>query len=140
MISLNEIRVGNWFEHNAEWCYRQSEKPVPFQFQWSDRDWHALGESTLFLENVSPIPLTPSILEACGFEFRFISVSFPGWYSKPIGKYKYSMRIWEEGADAFCLSINENLTINLMYLHQLQNIFHSLSGEELVYQPIKELT
>jgi hypothetical protein len=72
MVDEKEIKIGNWFHHNANWCYRRDEnetKMKDFLFQWNDSDWYALGESTLFLENISPILITEEILLKCGFKY-----------------------------------------------------------------------
>jgi len=61
----NELRVGNWVKHNDNWCYRGEDVA---EFQWEDRDWYAVGECTLFLENIKPIPLTEEWLIKLWFE------------------------------------------------------------------------
>ena len=68
MIQENEIRVGNWFQHDNVWSYRNEMQGDVFNFKWEARDWYALGECTLDLEFINPIPLTPEILVKCGFE------------------------------------------------------------------------
>lgn len=69
MIQANEIRVGCTFLHKKEWSYRQDKKYLKsFYFNWTESDWYALGECTLSLEIVEPIPLDEDILLKCGFE------------------------------------------------------------------------
>jgi hypothetical protein len=64
MIAENELRIGNWVEHDDSWCYRGEDVTV---FQWETSDWYALGECTLFLESIKPIPLTEEWLVKFGF-------------------------------------------------------------------------
>ncbi len=145
MIDAKQIMIGNWFEHNANWCFRSPAEIKPFLFQWEDRDWYALSECTLNLEDCSPIPLSPELLLKCGFDERKWDngKSSGQEYTKSIGDdgFKFSFE-WGFSASAWCdfkiigngcydetgeKSINEICK----YLHQLQNLYHSLTGEEL---------
>lgn len=116
MIQPNEIRCGNLFHHNDNWSYREKGG----YFQWSESDWYALGESTLFIENVSPIQLTPEILEKCGFETPFIM--------KDSVKYLDGVMIDLHNGK---ILLRDNHMIEIKYLHQLQNLYYALTGKEL---------
>ena len=123
MIDKNEIRCGNWFEHNANWCYRSPAEIKIFQFQWEDRDWYALGECGIWLDDCFSIPLSPSILESCGFkENKLLEPCYE------LGKIsvRYNMVFY----DGYRVSEN-----NYNYLHQFQNLIYALTGAELNYQP-----
>ena len=77
---------------------------------------------------VKPIPLTEELLRKCGFQQR------------PIRNDSYSLFLQE-----FCIYRNEDTChfelpneyggtgsyIEIKYLHQLQNLYFSLTGEEL---------
>lgn len=64
MIDEKELMIGNWVEHNEKWCYRrEGDEENIFQFQWDDSDWARLAESLIFLEDISPIPLTTEMEE-----------------------------------------------------------------------------
>lgn len=56
MIKENELRIGNWYKVDATVLTEES-------FARFD-DWQDAGN---FLYDCSPIPLTPEILEKCGF-------------------------------------------------------------------------
>ena len=66
-----------------------------------------------------PIPLTPEILEKCGFE----------------NSYKFGM-VWHNYLKRYAVVVNgesiENVPQNL---HQLQNLYFALTGTELNYTP-----
>lgn len=116
MIKANELRVGNWvtgaFGENA-----------PFQimkgFQIDD-----------CVDTYFPILLTPEILERCGFEFiknEYLLKAFSIVFQQNIFKFYYDYL--DKG------DYNE-IFVQIKYLHQLQNLYFVLTGEEL---EIKEL-
>lgn len=82
-------------------------------------------------KQLKPIPLSPEILEKCGFknygdafEFqpelenvKYRIVDFHGWiFSKGFGEW------------------NSEITI-VKYLHELQNVFYAIQHQELNYTP-----
>jgi hypothetical protein len=82
---------------------------------------------------IEPIPLTPAVLEACGFEFRYESSRV---MLLIIGDHKteteQSLQFWINtdhisisrcGINAYSAPCDN--------LHQLQNIYYSLTGQEL---------
>lgn len=104
MIQANELRIGNWV----------NDKSVGYvQVNWLT--FHPDN-----LKNTEPIPLTPEILENAGFEAldhgaRDTSFCrnnfFLRWYViEEVVRY--------EGRE-------------IKYLHQLQNLYFALVGEEL---------
>jgi hypothetical protein len=100
----------------------------------------------VYHDGFSPIPLTPEILEKAGFEFYdsevydyeddendFIFQSWRKWKNK-IVYYRVDL-VPEEYCYMFGISrFNDDHTFTLSgckYVHQLQNIFFALTGEEL---------
>lgn len=133
MIQAQDLRIGSWVQHTTQWSYR-NESVKPFYFQWEERDWYAVGESTMDLKKaVCPIPLSPEVLVACGFRLET-----KVWWIFP-----------DEDMDGWVLLDNSprEETFSLCYeqivlgvpvfkhLHQLQNLHYSLTGEELTYNP-----
>ena len=118
MIQAEQIRLGNWFEHDCVRSYRNNGILLKnlFQFQWTIKDWQQLDS-----KKVSPIPLTSDIFRKCGFEedglYRYKKINF-------------TMIEWDEGI----YFLNGNLDFRIKYLHQLQNIY-SFTGQELIYTP-----
>lgn len=74
--------------------------------------------------NALPIKLTEEILLKCGFEIKPYSYTNPHFIKGGFGF----------DAITFEIKINGQHT-NLKYLHQLQNIYFALTGEELIYDP-----
>lgn len=121
-MKASELRVGNKL-------YRGNQIVTVKQLILEDSDILICEEHGLFTlgYTVQPIPLTPEILEKCGFIFR------------PEGEEAYeqiwmkgNFEIWEHDT-GFCHSYINGGDIN--YLHQLQNLIYSLTNEELNYQP-----
>ena len=108
-----ELRIGNLVSHNEEWSYHNELRT--FEFQFTDSDWYALGESTLFIENIKPIPLTEEWLIKFGFEKRYEDC------------FEYGKFILN---DEFIM-MDIDITIKCKHVHQLQNLYFALTGEEL---------
>jgi len=123
-MKANELRIGNWVKHNSEWCYRGEEV---YKFQWNETDWYALGESTLFLENIEPIPLTEEWLIKFGFEKL--------WYDDngmKLPYYRLNQNDYVFDLDyEFCATRDDAGYIYLKSVHQLQNLYFALTGDEL---------
>lgn len=122
-MSPSEIRIGNWLEHDDNWSYRQPNAAKIFEFQWDDRDWYALGESTLFLESISPIELTEEWLTKFGFVNDGIC-------------WSYGLVMLSETKDGdfnvFYGTLTHGLmTIRISTVHQLQNFIYATTGTEL---------
>jgi hypothetical protein len=77
-----------------------------------------------------PIPLTPEILEKCGFEYD--SIEWPSakvWVLKSVPlQDKYICALQQKTGPSFWY---RPANLKVQYIHQLQNLFYSLTGEEL---------
>ena len=114
MIS-SELRIGNYvyFEHG-----KGDFELLKFDF---DMGWN--------MEYIIPIPLTKEWLVKFGFDF-----SIDTWYLKGVA-------IWEtECCDAkgneeigFFYELRDvgMMDMNIKYVHQLQNLYFALTGQEL---------
>lgn len=77
-----------------------------------------------------PIPLTPEILEKAGF------IKSPAANStyKSVPELKAEIHFEDFRGGLVCVlycSTGSFIPNNIKYLHQLQNLYHALSGEEL---------
>lgn len=122
-MKATELRIGSWVTHPAAvWSHRsESQGYGHVDFQWEEKDWLGVAECTINLEDVKPIPLTEEWLERLGFE-------------------NYSMNLDEDGfthVDVSFLSggvevyINDMIYPHIKHVHQLQNLYFALTGEEL---------
>jgi hypothetical protein len=103
MIQVSELRIGNWFYigEMIGQCNADSFK-----------------DTSIF----DPIPLTPEILEKCGFVFERIN-----FY------WKDPMSIVSLGGGFLYLANQRH--VNIFYLHQLQNLYFALTNSELTFKP-----
>jgi hypothetical protein len=133
-VNPSEIRLGNWFEHHPVWSHRNHIKcadPDRFVFQWEERDWAAIGEGLFSLDYISPIPITAEMLVKSGFA-EVNTGHFPTEYVlfSPDSRVAFSF----SGDDLlFELQIGEAFLQlpHIKYVHQLQNIHYSITGQEL---------
>lgn len=121
MIQANELRIGNWYNHNGEYC--QVSPNTILEVWESPRKW------------VQPIPLTPEILEKCNIErIGNLANSATRKFYK-IGKITIEL-ISKNRIAVYIDSPTELILISFQdYLHQLQNLYFALTGGELTFKP-----
>ena len=121
---LQELRIGNYIEYNGEIikldgslfaCYIQNELDYPF----------------------NEIPLTEEIL----LKFGFNEVEGERWCDmheefEECNYYYLSMFkiYYNPETDIFEDDSLYHFNVNLKYVHQLQNIYFALTGEELTFK------
>lgn len=89
------------------------------------------GLQEVFISEIEPIQLTEDILLKCGFKARTIYDDFE---FEGIKISSCIMRCDTKERSSFFLNLgeeNESLNIRLDYIHQLQNLYFSLTGQEL---------
>ena len=121
-MEIRELRIGNYIEYNGEiikldgsllCCYIQNELEFPLK----------------------PIPLTEEILLKFGFEKREHKSFFKGkeliYFT--FTSNKYGFLIWNTIQNQWWvlgkISISQPI-----YVHQLQNLYFALTGEELTFK------
>jgi hypothetical protein len=128
MIAANELRIGNLF-------FDKKTKKVSkcFGFNWNDSegcivyDWHDVGFYTE-LENCEAIPLTEDWLVKFGFE-NGTTQDLKVITNATITKNGMREGLWN-------LYLGHNaIDVNFKYVHQLQNLYFALTGEELPVTP-----
>jgi hypothetical protein len=75
------------------------------------------------MEEIEPISLTPKVLESCGFR-NFVRDEW-------ILTYGNTHTDFEFREDGLRLRHNTTSRVPIKYLHQLQNFFYAMAGEEL---------
>ena len=124
----NELRIGSWVKHPAAvWSHRTEVQGYGYvEFQWEEHDWAGIAECTINLEDVKPIPLTEEWLLKFGFEYSDLNGDSGLWKIPPFQIYgKYNQFIYD-----YKLDVN--------YVHQLQNLYFALTGEELTIKTIDQ--
>ena len=120
MIKANELRIGNWvrfinktlqvFPGTIEDCQRANDTDSPFKYE--------------------PIPLTPEILERCGFHkhnYAWVQEDFTENNSR------FYFSIWSIDDVSFKYNSAE-VDLELNSSHQLQNLHYALYGRELQFK------
>lgn len=135
MIDAKDIMIGNWFSHNGSWNYCGHKG----YFQFTESDWYAIGECTLFLEDVDYIPLSEEILLALGFEKvieeseDFYGIEYHLQVNEDVFisySEDFSCGIWESKKRMEEFGVLPKWE-NVKYVHGLQNLVWILTGQEL---------
>lgn len=137
MIQANELRIGNYIADRGGkiWqidCWESQNKvaakaPYIGDMIGMPMYGHPLTEEVDYLQ---PIFLTPEILEKCGFAW---SIYHQAHY---LSGFDYVVDI----CDGYCRickyrrTVTDNVLVRIKYLHQLQNLYFSLTGQELNIQ------
>jgi len=124
MIQINELRIGNYIT-----------TPLGIDAVFSIRKIDGeIDVNTFYDEEIHPISLTKEWLEKLGFEFKNNSNQY-GWYKDVLNRQfcwcysefvsiEFKARQMDEFQDTI-------MDIKCKYIHQLQNIYFALTGEEL---------
>ncbi|MFI5157693.1 MAG: hypothetical protein ACHQF4_02445 [Sphingobacteriales bacterium] len=127
-MKSTELRIGNYVTSKA-WngCHRiDGIQATDDGFELTIGDYIHKFQDGMYVD-IKPIPLTPELLEKCGFEERN---HCEDWFIKLpdtdtiISYRRNQLRICPVNSMA-CLYTD------CLYLHTLQNYYHAISGEEL---------
>lgn len=131
MIDAKDLRISNLVLHNGQIdevyaIHYQDAQMQPYKvFLQNGRN--RMGVSLL---DIYPIPLTPEILEKCGFEKQDNR-----WYKLNICE-DYINLYFESLAKAELSISGLGMKLpHIEHLHQLQNLIYSLTKQELEYKP-----
>jgi hypothetical protein len=121
MIQANELRIGNCIFNEQMGQYVTITGDILF----------AVYNDIEINKNYHAIPLTPEILEKAGFvkvdADKYLLIFEGDWHleAEDMGE-QYDIWLYEDDK-------NKSLPIalNYKYLHQLQNLYFALTGEEL---------
>ena len=129
MIDQTELRLGNFvYEEENKICQISclySKKKIEFEgHDYFDDDYQIefKDEDGIYLSKVlNPIPINSDILLKCGFENDLITWSNGiCWLTND-----------SSGTSVFVGTLSVKLPYDIHYLHQLQNLYFSLTGKEL---------
>ena len=128
-MKAEELRIGNWVN-----TPREDQNPFRITgFEYLDETFNGKVESrikkgthplTWYLTDIKPIPITPEWLERAGFEKYDTQFTGIG-YKIQAGAFLIE---FEYGKEAFL----ESIGIDILYIHQIQNLYFELSGKNLI--------
>ncbi|NRA94432.1 MAG: hypothetical protein HRU26_17505, partial [Psychroserpens sp.] len=117
-----ELRIGNWL-------YRKGDNENMYEV-----DWITIKEA----HNYQPIPITEEWLEKFGFEKESIEKAYFRVliYSMRLNEKLIEIKIemWkgnDEWEDYYSFYKNWDYMNSCQHIHQLQNLYYALTGEEL---------
>lgn len=147
-MKASELRIGNWVQYDCfdEIIYTKidaiKDSKVSLNLSTHGYEWEDV-------EDIDPIPLTPEILEKAGFiRDDWSNSNYPGRFSLSLidtGNYTGDGYFKYDSADD-CLALyssdggDTSIVIHkIEYVHQLQNIYFAITGEELEIESFSRL-
>jgi hypothetical protein len=122
MVKSSELRIGNWMTFKGLWKGELSDISSSGLTQFK-------GNNGCFdIDSIRPIKLMPEILVKAGFDLEYKSV-FTVKYTHKNSVFGFDWNI-TTGWHARYYSHH----INCIHLHQLQNLYYALTGEELTIE------
>lgn len=132
----SELRIGNYVMYNKQFC--EVHVIAPEVCQTKGKNMSMISGSPIKYKNLHPIPLTEDLLLKLGFKSGNEYINTQGHWTK--NKFGLMQCKWDEEKDSFHLFRTPNGDLqyfrhgtipHIEYVHQLQNIYHSLTGQEL---------
>jgi len=123
-MKASELRIGNYVNRNYD---LGNYEDADYRLQCVDLEaFEHIAHSADYIKNFHPIPLTEDVLARCGF-VKTKDVCF--WEHRKSG-----MIIFVEKTEKGILFFLDYLRCHSenYYLHQLQNLYFALTGEELI--------
>jgi len=122
-IKASDLRAGNWVNLNMK-------HPMQIYGVWSGSVYNKNGER-ISIEHVSPIELTPELFIKIGFNYKNNTSSVAILAIDYIDS-DYPCTLQSSGS-GICIARSGigAITVPIFHLHQLQNLYHALTGHDL---------
>lgn len=120
-MKANELRTGNWIIGDVG---------IPYKLELSDfADWYYDHNSHEFGEHIFPIPLTEEWLLKFGFRLSVGAAWYNDKFNDSYFKENFRLNKWDDGR---LFLWDYKFPNEIKYVHQLQNLYFALTGEELI--------
>lgn len=119
MIKASELRIRNWLLPSL------SKNPAQINGMFI-RQCEANEQQGRVVDNWSGIPITREILEKCGFVYADDATAYRVFSRQP-----YLFSVCVTGKEFHLFGGQWPIGKSFKYLHELQNLFFALTGEEL---------
>ena len=134
MIDSNEVRIGNLVNYNdGEYGF---DDYVVIIEPHEIHTYRTIAERIKNAE-LNPIPITPEWLERLGFEKRISPKGHENWVMYSQHHFAFVLREITPFIGFTYHSYGTDHSLQIDHVHQLQNLYHALTGQELT---VKELT
>jgi hypothetical protein len=130
MIKHNELRIGNviMYEEASFDINSESVKSISQLKVTAVKSLPTKEKGEQFYKDIKPVPLDKKWLLKFGFEIYKYRANTFGLNGYSFDLDKMSLH---NDLPADCNKINE---IDLKYIHQLQNLYFALTGNDLIYE------
>ncbi len=127
-MKASELRIGNKAFYKEKVVEIASVSGINYSFGNQDITISTSDNSLLSVDilQLQPIPLTPELLEKCGFKSNH-----PTYYYIPIEDNCLHVYYSNNGLYGYNVKYMHAYLGEIKYLHQLQNLYFALTGEEL---------
>ena len=127
MIQANELRIGNWVNYEQTSHIVTGIKNNVIWSRWKGQE-NDEDEYLDDFDNYKPIPLSPEILGKCGFVRYNNTWELVSDKNERYGVWCFTIYDYRESGYNYN---SAEFPVKLNYLHQLQNLYFALTGEEL---------
>lgn len=124
-----ELRIGNWINDESAGIRQWMKDDYVNYSGYDGRDENYISDK------IEPIPLSPEILLKCGFEFDGDEYSYE--YKNIDADIRFSLKDGVFVPNPYYTGQPFTESAYPKYLHQLQNLIFSLTGEELTIEDLQ---
>lgn len=117
-MKTTELRLNNWIYYSKTTKFPMQVVSLGTDYVYLDFEGNEGDVFDTDLEDMAGIELTEEILKKCGFE-------------KVGMAYKLNQFIINNWGDGRLWLGNIRFSVEILYLHQLQNIYFALTGKEM---------
>jgi hypothetical protein len=127
-MKITELRIGNWVEQTE---HKESGMPFKKHIQFSESNWYRMGDCVEYEEDFEPITLTEEWLVKFGWVWNKETNSYEK-YPNGDARMHLEYRPLNGSYKMFNYVLKALICERIWYVHQLQNLFFALAGEELL--------
>jgi hypothetical protein len=133
-MNLSELRIGNWYGHNAFWSAENHKALESHVFKMDLHHFRFLCESSLDIEQILPIEITDEILVKANFKKDQDGRTF----NLSVGNGELRIGLLPVPLSYFIVYISGPFGMiqpkKIKYVHELQDLLLVNAGEQLAIE------